>query len=291
MEVTAASWISGFVQAQDSEAPGIAPAHITPSIKDEFDLHQAYIQLQNGEKGWIRFRVGRQELRYGAERLIGVSDWVNAPRVFDGFRLVVGSVRDHVDIFSTSVVNNNPVAFDNHAGGLTFHGLYGTLTTIVPKASVEPFIFWKALPLVKSEEGTVGHENLWTYGFRFTGKLPLNFDYTIEAAKQSGNYSSDSIQAWAGYTNIGYTFPNLPLKPRLLVQYDYASGDNKLKDGIVGRFDQLYPSNHDVFGLVDLLGWENIVQMRAGVGLQPINRLSVNFDYRKLYLADGHDSL
>ena len=58
-----------------------------------------------------------------------------------------------------------------------------------------------------------------------------------------------------------------------------------------GRFDQLYPSNHDVFGLVDLLGWENIIQMRAGVGIQPINRLSVNFDFRQIYLADGNDSL
>jgi hypothetical protein len=174
---------------------------------------------------------------------------------------------------------------------MDFHGIYGTLTTIVPKASVEPFIFWKALPLVTSEEGTPGNENLWTYGFRFTGKLPENFDYTIEAAKQSGNYSTDTIQAWAGYTNIGYTVPKLPLKPRFLVQYDYASGDNKLKDGVIGRFDQLYPSNHDVFGLVDLLGWENIVQMRAGVGLQPIKKIAVNFDYRVIYLADGNDSL
>ncbi len=291
LEFIPTSWISTFVEAQDSEAPGIAPAHITPSIKDVFDLHEAYIQLQNGEKTWIRFRVGRQELRYGAERLIGVSDWVNAPRVFDAFRLIVGSAKDHVDIFSSSVVVNNPVAFDRHDGGMDFHGIYGTLTTIVPLASVEPFIFWKALPSVKSEEGTVGDENLWTYGFRFTGKLPLNFDYTIETAKQSGSYSTDSIQAWAGYTNIGYSVPRLPLKPRFLVQYDYASGDNKLKDGIMGRFDQLYPSNHDVFGLVDLLGWENIVQMRTGVGVQPIKHISVNFDYRKLYLADGHDSL
>jgi hypothetical protein len=59
----------------------------------------------------------------------------------------------------------------------------------------------------------------------------------------------------------------------------------------MGRFDQLYPSNHDVFGLVDLLGWENIVQMRAGVGVQPINHLAVNFDYRRIYLANGNDSL
>jgi hypothetical protein len=46
-----------------------------------------------------------------------------------------------------------------------------------------------------------------------------------------------------------------------------------------------------VFGLADLFGWENIIQMRAGVAVQPINRLTVTFDYRNLRLADGNDSL
>ena len=174
---------------------------------------------------------------------------------------------------------------------MNFHGIYGTLTTLVPKASVEPFIFWKALPLVISEAGMPGNENLWTYGFRWTGNLPLNFDYTVETARQFGNYSTDTIEAWAGYANLGYSVPKAALKPRFLIQYDYASGDSKLKDGKMERFDQLYPSNHDVFGLVDLLGWENIIQMRAGVGVQPAKRLSVNFDYRDIYLANGNDSL
>jgi hypothetical protein len=61
IEITPTSWISAFVQAQDSSPIAIAPAHITTSIKDIFDLHQAYIQLQNGENSWFRLRVGRQE--------------------------------------------------------------------------------------------------------------------------------------------------------------------------------------------------------------------------------------
>jgi Alginate export len=291
MEMKPTPWLRTFVQVQDSSPIGIDPSHISTSIKDIFDLRQAYVELQNGEKSWIRFRVGRQELRYGQERLIGVSDWTNAPRVFDGFRLVLGPEKDHVDVFSTSVVVNNPVAFDRHQGGMNFHGIYGSLTSLVPKATVEPFVFWKALPLVKSEAGTPGDENLWTYGLRWKGKLPLNFDYTVEAAKQAGNLSTDTIDAWGGYAILGYSMPKVPLEPRISTQYDYATGDSKLKDGKVGTFDQLYPSNHGVFGLVDLLGWRNIRQMRAGVEVKPINRLSVNFDFRDLYLANGNDSL
>jgi hypothetical protein len=291
LEFTPTTWFNAFVQAQDSEPGGIAPAHITTSIKDVFDLRQAYVQFQNGENGWIRFRVGRQELRYGQERLVGVSDWTNAPRVFDAFRLVLGTTKDHVDLFSASVVVNNPVAFDNHTGGMNFHGMYGSFSSLVPKAHVEPYVFWKALPLVKSEEGTLGNENLWTYGFRWTGELPLNFDYTVETAKQTGNFANDTIAAWAGYANLGYSIPKLRFKPRFLLQYDYASGDNKLKDGKVGTFDQLYPSNHDVFGLVDLFGWRNIIQQRAGLEVKPANHLSVLADFRDLYVANGNDAL
>jgi hypothetical protein len=291
LEFTPTPWFHAFVQAQDSEAPAIAQNHITTSIKNVFDLRQAYVQFQNGEKGWFRFRVGRQELRYGQERLIGVSDWTNAPRVFDAFRLVLGTAKDHVDLFSASVVVNNPVAFDNHAGGMNFHGMYGSVSSLIPKARVEPYVFWKALPRVRSEEGIAGDENLWTYGLRWTGQLPLNFDYTVEAAKQTGNLSNDSIASWAGYANVGYSFPRSRFKPRLLVQYDYASGDDKLKDGKVETFDQLYPSNHDVFGLVDLFGWRNIVQQRAGVETKPAKHLSLLVDFRDIYIANGNDSL
>jgi hypothetical protein len=291
LEMTPTTWFVAFVQVQDSEPMGITPAHITTSVKDVFDLRQAYVQFQKGEKSWIRFRAGRQELRFGQERLIGVSNWTNAPRVFDGFRLSLGTNQNHVDVFSASVVINNPVAFDNHAGGINLHGIYGSFSSWVPKARVEPYVFWKALPLVRSETGTAGNENLWTYGFRWNGKLPLNFDYTVEAAKQTGNYSTDAIAAGAGYANFGYSIPNIPLHPRLLIQYDYASGDGRLKDGKAGTFDQLYPSDHGVFGLTDLFGWRNIVQERAGVELKPLNHLIVKVDFRELYLATGYDSL
>jgi hypothetical protein len=220
-----------------------------------------------------------------------VSDWTNAPRVFDAMRLTIGREKAHVDVFTSSVVVNHPTSFDAHPGGFNFHGVYGSFSDLVPKATIEPYVLWKALPLVTSEEGKPGDENLWTYGFRWTGKLPLGVDYTAETARQGGNYSTDSIQSWGGYGIVGYSPSRVPLKPRFSIQYDYASGDNKKKDAVVGTFDQLYPSNHDVFGLVDLFGWRNIRQMRAGASVKPTTRLTVNFDFRDIFLANGHDSL
>jgi hypothetical protein len=290
-EVKPLTWFNAFFQAQDSEAIGINTVHITTSIKDVFDLRQAYVEFRNSEKPWFRLRAGRQELRYGQERLIGVSDWTNAPRVFDAFRLTLGSESSHVDVFSSSVVMNHPTSFDNHAGGMNFHGIYGSFSHLVPRSTVEPYVLWKALPQVKSEKGVAGSEDLWTYGFRWLGNLPLHLDYTVEMAKQSGNLSKDRVEAWAGYWIAGYSLVNLPLKPRFSAQYDFASGDKRSGDGITGTFDQLYPSNHGVFGLVDLLGWRNVRQARVGVELKPKQQIKITFNYRDLRLAVLSDAL
>jgi hypothetical protein len=238
-------WFGFLVQAQDSHAMGIDSSHVTTSINDTFDLRQAYIQLS--PKPWLRMTAGRQELRLGGERLVGVSDWTNAPRVFDAIRLTVGTERNHVDVFTSSVVVNDPIHFDNHAGGLTFHGIYGSFSHLVPKATVEPYVLWKALPVVKSEEGTAGDSSIFTPGLRWKGKLPAGFDYLGEGAAQRGHLSNDDISAWAAYGLIGYTVAKVPMQPRISSQYDYSSGDRQLKDGKIGTFDQLYPSNHGVF--------------------------------------------
>lgn len=282
-------WMSVYVQAQDSHALGIDSAHVTSSINDTFDLRQAYIQIV--PVSWVRVRTGRQELAFGTERLIGVSNWTNAPRVFDAIRLTVGTEDKHLDIFTSSVVVNDPIHFDNHAGGLTFHGVYGSFSRVVPKATIEPYVLWKALPVVKSEEGKSADESLVTFGGRWVGKLPANFDYAAEAAGQRGHYSNDDIVAYGGYGVVGYTFDQVSVKPRLSVQYDYASGDRQAKDGRIGTFDQLYPSNHGVFGLVDLLGWRNVRQVRSGFDLKPFSKLGVVLDYRRINLASRHDGL
>ena len=283
------TWFSVLLQAQDAHGLGIDSSHVTSSIYDAMDFRQGYVQVV--PLRWMRLRAGRQELRFGGQRLIGVSEWSNTGRVFDGFRMTVGPEKRHVDLFSTSVVVNYLTDFDNDVGGLTFHGAYGSLTGIVPKATLEPYLIVKALPAVTSEEGKVGPETLFTYGFRWTGTLKYGFDYTVEPVKQSGSYSNDAIVGWGGYAIAGYTESRIPTSPRVYAQYDYASGDRALKDKRVGTFDQLYPASHGVFGLVDLLGWRNLRQVRGGLEVSPKRTMKATFDFRTLHLASEYDGL
>jgi hypothetical protein len=284
-------WFRAFIQGQDSRAMGIDPTHVTGSVKDVFDLRQGYIEFRNGETGWIRLRAGRQELQFGAQRLVGVSDWSNTARVFDGMRLTLGYEGERVDVFTSSLVVNHPTSFDDHQGGMSFHGAYGSFTHLVPEAALEPYVFWKTALTVKSEEGKLGNESLFTLGFRWAGTLPLGFDYAAEAARQAGHYSQDDIDAWGSYGIIGFRPSFLPLHPRFSAEYGYATGEGAHTAGKVDTFDPLYPTTHGIFGITDLFGWRNLRHLRASTEIKAFRRLGLNFDYHTLALASRYDGL
>src|SRR6202030_1489641 len=117
-----------YAQLQDSRVLGNdAIPHAFP-YQDTFDLRQAFAEIGDVEKMHFGLRVGRQELKFGDERILGISNWLNTPRTFDAGRgsLNYGKVR--VDAFTASVVNPVDGAFDRHKDGEDLHGLYGTIT-------------------------------------------------------------------------------------------------------------------------------------------------------------------
>src|SRR6266403_3058632 len=64
----------------------------TTSFVDEFDLMNGFadIMIPLGEQASVTLRGGRQELIFGAQRLVGVSDFTNAfPRTWDGGRGII----------------------------------------------------------------------------------------------------------------------------------------------------------------------------------------------------------
>lgn len=291
LEIQPEKWLHVFVQGQDSRATGIDPSRVNSSLKDIFDLRQAFVEFESRSKGWFSLRVGRQEMRYGAERLIGASDWTNSARTFDAVKLVLKADGARFDIFASSVVVNYPTSFDEHLPGQNFYGIYGSLTKLVPGATLEPYALSKTLPKVKSERGQFGDADILTFGLRWAGKLPAGFDYAAETARQGGHFATDDVATWAGYGIVGYTPPRLAFKPRVSAEYAYASGDRAVGDGKTNTFDQLYPTPHGVRGLTDQFGWRNLRDVRAGVEIKPNSKTKVAFDYFLLWLASVHDGL
>jgi hypothetical protein len=287
LEIRPTHWLTGYAQFHDVHALGLPLQFTAARMRDSFDLRQAYLNLHFKP---VSIFAGRQELKFGDERLVGIQDWTNISRTFDGFDARIGD-KNRVDLFTASVVAINPTSFDNHAGGLTFHGVYASIKTWVPRTTIEPYVFIRALPLVTSQQGIAGAKTETTPGMRVAGNVPGGFDYIAEGALQRGSYSNDSIHAGAGYVKAGYTAAHIPWAPRVQGEYDYATGNPHRNPLRIGTFDQLYPSNHDVFGLVDLFGWQNIKEMRARLNLTPSPHLMVLIEQDFLRAATTKDGI
>ena len=287
IEVRPFSWLTGYMQFHDNHALGLPLSYTAANMRDSFDLRQGYVQLHYET---LRFTAGRQELKFADERVIGLSDWTNNSRTFDGFNLHYGD-RNRIDIFSTSVVTIYPTSLDKHGSGLTFHGVETSFTTLLPKTKLAPFVLVKALPRVSSQQSIFGTETEVTMGMFVSGAFLHNFDYAATGMLQRGSFSNDSIHAGAGIVKMGYMAANLPWKPRVQGEYDYATGNPHTNPARIGTFDQQYPSNHDVFGLVDLFGFQNIKQRRANLSLRPTAALTLLFQAGSLHVATIRDGV
>jgi hypothetical protein len=279
-----------MLQGQDSQVMGRNAKPDVAPFEDTFDVRQAYVEFGNPESNRFALRVGRQELFFGEQRLIGHLNWTNTARSFDGVRGTVRQGKARVDVFSASVVRFYEGAFNKRGDGDNIHGAYGVLT-VIPKGQVEPYVFWRESSDVKSEAGPLAKLSAETIGFRLAGKLPSNFDYTVETAGQVGSVGGDDVRAWAGRMTIGHTLAKAKFKPRLIAAFDYATGDSDPTDGRRETFDQLYPTGHDKLGLADQVGWKNIATARAGFEMKLSTRLALTGNYLSWWLDDPHDGL
>ena len=287
MTVVPANWLTFYAQFMDLHALGLPLKDTAANMRDTFDLRQGYLDFHYKP---VQLVVGRQELRIGDERVVGISDWTNTSRTWDGVYMRLGNV-NQLNLFSTSVVTIHPTSMDTHGAGLTFDGVHAKLATYVPRSDIEPFVLVRALPRVTSQQGVVGSETEATFGSYYETKLPLGFDSSGTGDLQRGSYSNDSIHAGAAIVRGGYGTKRMPWEPHLGAEYDYATGNPHTDADRIGTYDQQYPSNHNAFGLVDLFGFENIKQRRLSLQLTPRRNLLAVLQGGSLHAATTRDSV
>jgi hypothetical protein len=289
LEVRPTKSLTAYIQFVDAHALGLPLYYVAANQRDVFDGRQASLEYHAKN---VQTFAGRQELRYGDERLLGISNWTNTSRTFDGFLGRIGD-KNRLDLFSTSVVVIHASSLDKHGAGLTFHGAVGTITTWVPHAVLQPFVYIRALPRVTSLQSTHGTETEVTPGAEVSGKYPVGLFFDMLGALQRGSYANDTISAAVGYLKAGYCAEQIRWKPRLAGEYDYASGNPNMTSGStrIGTFDQQYPSNHNAFGLTDLFGFQNIKQERINLELAPARKLTLLTQQEWLQVSTVHDSV
>ena len=302
-------WFSAFVEGQESSSTGDKR---NPNLEsDLFDLHQAYVNLGNLQQFPLTAKVGRQELAYGDERLVGAFDWNNIGRVFDAVKLRYQDENFWVDTFASRVVIPRDNEFDTSNDYDFLSGIYGSTRNLLPWQDTQIYFLARNV-----SEGSPNFEtgalvplasprDIYTPGFRLKslpGQL-AGWDYTLEAAYQFGRFAgvsgaapaavvgkSFSHEAYAAHLDGGYTWTNVIAAPRLGFEANYASGDSDPNDDKHGTFDTLFPTGHAFSGVMDFYSWQNIQDVRINLILKPIKKLTVATSFRGVWLADTADS-
>lgn len=287
--VTATPWLSFQTNLHDARVADKQIGPIAPPFRGPFDVRTAFADVGTA-KSPVALRLGRQELAFGEQRLLGHLAWVNTGRVWDAGRATLRSKPLQVDVFAASLVRFLPDAWDRSGFANRLYGAYGSATTLIPQATVEPYVLFRRDEDLASELGPRGTLQQATFGARAVGRLPARLDYGIEMAAQRGSLADDSLSAWAGHWQLRESLPGKGAV-KLISEYNFATGDADPRDGTRGTFDQLYPTGHDKLGLSDQVGWKNVHHLREGIELSPWKNTPLSVSYHTWWLADRNDGL
>lgn len=270
---------------------------------DEIDVQQLFVdaKLPFGDaKDSATLRVGRQDLIYGAQRLISPLDWTNVRRTFEGGKVSValgtapGDVSQTIDAFLVRPVIVDKEELNDGNGNVAFAGVYDTigLPDVLPGGQSKLELY--ALGLFTS--GPTVDSDVYTVGTRFSSQ-PKPWDLDVELDYQFGKQGDLDICAYSIALEGGYTFVDAQLTPRLYLGFDYASGDGDPTDGDFNTFNQLFPLGHAYFGYIDVVGRQNIIDVHPGVELTLLKdaryakKVSLRSDYHLFWRADENDGL
>jgi hypothetical protein len=282
---------------------------LTDTGNNHLDLHEAYLKVNNLFGQPVSLKIGRQDLVYGDERLIGAFGWNNNGRSFDAVKATFTNSALGIDVFASKINDNTPSLGTNCVdapGGATatcggdedqdFYGINATIKA-VPNNTIEAYVYyWRdgnastAFGQTLSG-GNVGAtavmgtaikaSNLYTYGLRAKGHYRA-FDYGLEVPFQSGSIDTTvtnySISSFAFTAKAGYTLPT-PMKIRIGAEYNTSQGDDDGgADTDIETFFNLFPTNHGHYGFMDQQGWRNSDSWSVDVKADVTSKL-------KLYLA------
>lgn len=275
-----------FVEAQDSHVQGFASDRDNRAFKDPVDIRQGYLALGR-EAGPLTLFVGRRELSFIDERIIGIRNWSNISPAWDGSELVLRRGKDSVNLLAVTQVDISD-GFDPPSRTRWVYGAVGVIGSGLGGHQIEPFYFTSRRPVdLASNLGGV----LRTAGSRFSGLLAETWDYQVILAGQGGRTESQTQGAWMGVWALGKTLEQRRLQPRLGVEWSYASGDSDPRDGRIGTFDTLFPGPHRIYGEQDIVSLRNLQALKTGVELHPRRAWQINVDFLDFRLASRYDGL
>ena len=258
--------------------------------EDELDIQNAFLEL-NHDVGdlHLKWRLGRQELRLGNQRLLSPLDWANTRVIFDGARFTLSRPDRNwtLDAFWTVPVQVRQHKFNHTNSDRNWFGLYYK-TKLTEKLNIESYLFY----LDHDDRHVPIDSDRYTVGGRLYGNIAKGLSFEVEGAYQWGNKNNLDISAWFLVAEMQYQFKEVKTTPWIMAGYAHASGDDDPADHDNDSFNALFPFAHYYLGFIDHVGRSNIVDAYAQLGFWPVEKkLRFKADVHVFWLDDEDDAL
>lgn len=230
--VTYGKNFSAYAEYQFAHTLGITPGD--KSWTTNSDARELYVRYKGPE---ATVTVGRQKAVMGGERLVGMGEWTNVGRSYDGIRL------------------------QNKEWDL----LLAKIGVSVPKPRNAELAVagrtWRAgqtLAIYKGDNVAAGDVRIYTLDH--SQKIARdNWDFDYDVAAQFSRNTGKDHEAWAAHFGAGYRHD---AKNRIYLDLNAASGGSSSTKS--ETFDNLFPTNHKFYGSMDMQGWKNMTEVALG---------------------------
>jgi hypothetical protein len=284
-----------YIQLQDSRGFGDNSGALDNDIN--LGVHQAYVRFKDPWDKGISAQVGRFEMKYGRERIIGVVGWSDVGRTFDGILFNYDHRYVDADFFIVELSRHEYFAYL----GDRRNTLFGFYTQWLNKHfHVFALYNWDRF----SDPGS-DYLKRWTLGSHYnrttSGGLDINLDFAYQLGDVVSRYRFGEVQDISAYmfaTEFGYTFKS-DIKPHIAAGLDMASGNEIGETDKEKKYSDLYYTGHAFRGYMDLFvstpeqGLMDIflrtsIQPHAKIGLAlDFHHFKTMEDYTFLYYVNG----
>ena len=248
VEAKPSDGLVGFVQIQDVRILGEETNTLADVDADGLDLHQGYLRVEGVGVDGLSIQMGRQEVSFGEQRLIGAVGWTQNARSLDGLLVKhtyegghwvspFAFILDENDAIQGTVRQLSPFADEGRDEDAYLVGIHSRLA-LADALVAEPHVYGRRVGTTESDLYTLG-----VYAHGGTGSVIYNatFDY------QLGDQAGDDVRAFLAVGHVGVKVDSI----QATVGYEYLSGDSDLEDGDVEAFDTLLATNHKFYGEMD----------------------------------------
>jgi hypothetical protein len=286
--------IAGVVAVQDSRLWGsVGPMFVDANADQPVSFYRAYLEVRGDDPRPASLRVGRQEVKWGEGRLLGISDWSPRPRTLDAIRARYSTRACDFEALAAVLSPPGAVPAAYSATGSSAEGTGAQLYGMDARVHLDPLFRVEIAGLARIARwplsaGLVPSDTYVASARLFGDRLGL--DYAVEAAYEIGRTAAvgavRDLAASAVNARLSWQTAWL-LRPRFGISGAYASGSEDSVGATVHRFDPILPDNRSGLGQMGLYAWTNIADVAVTASAAPIEDLDVSAAYRQLRLSDA----